>query len=121
MKFITSLFVTACVALVASPVVMAKKNEPTGLPKSCRIGQIACESRGSFLKKDDRCILRRNSKPTSCGKSKYLVKRGRDGCEGQFKTKASCPRGYHQVFDYKGRRDRCFKKVRAYRCTWKKY
>ena len=122
MKVIFSVFITFAIAMMAAPTVLAKKQEPTGLPKSCRIGQIACESRGTFLRKEDHCIQRRDSKPASCGKkAKYIVKRGRDGCESQFKKNASCPRGYQHVFDYKRSRDRCFKKVRAYRCTWKKY
>ncbi len=122
MKVIASIFIALAIVMVTAPTVSAKKQGPAGMPKSCRIGQIACESGGTFLRKEDRCILRRASKPAACGKKvKYVVKRGRDSCVSNFRTNASCPRGYQQVFDYKGKRDRCFKKVRAYRCTWKKY
>lgn len=115
-----------CLTLLITPLtgtVSAAKNEPV-LPGSCRIGHIACESGGSIMRSEKTCVVKSGAKRPACGKNaRYSAKKGIDICSTEKKVKeASCKGGYVLAIDPGRRnvRDLCYKKVRAYICSWNK-
>ncbi len=122
MKTVLSICLTLLIALFVTAV-SAKKGNPV-LPGSCRIGSVACESGGFIMRSEKTCVVKSSAMKPACGKNaRYSAKKGIDICTTEKKVReASCKTGYVLAIDPGRRnvRDLCYKKVRAYTCSWNK-